>query len=96
MTDGIKHDQSKPRLDYLPWQAIGEVGKITDYGARKYTPHNWRTITDTGRHEAAMLRHYIAWKGGEELDDESGLHHLAHMACNALFLLELRGSTLAK
>jgi len=33
--------------------------------------------------------HLLAVGNGEELDSESGLHHLAHAACNALFILEL-------
>jgi len=34
------------------------------------------------------LRHLTAWWAGEDLDPESGLHHLAHAACCLMFLLE--------
>jgi hypothetical protein len=41
------------------------------------------------RYYAAALRHLPAWRGGEELDPESGLTHLAHALANAAFLMEL-------
>ena len=36
-----------------------------------------------------MLRHYIKYKNGELIDEESGLQHLSHMAWNALAVLQL-------
>jgi hypothetical protein len=32
-----------------------------------------------------MLRHLIALLDGEELDSESGLPHIGHIMCNAMF-----------
>lgn len=56
------------------------------YGAEKYEPNNWQKV-DKHRYYAAMMRHMVAELKGEDCDQESGLLHLAHMACNALFLL---------
>lgn len=36
-----------------------------------------------------MWRHLIAYQEGEELDEESGLPHLWHAACNMAFILEM-------
>ena len=33
--------------------------------------------------------HYIKYKNGEFIDEESGLPHLSHMAWNALAVLQL-------
>jgi hypothetical protein len=41
------------------------------------------------RYTAALLRHLAAREQGEVCDPESGLLHAAHMACNAMFILEL-------
>lgn len=87
--EGVKHDGGKPRLDLLPFDALEEVGKVLDYGAKKYAPHNWAKGMAWGRMLAACLRHLAAWARGVEVDPESGLHHLSHAACCALMLLAL-------
>ena len=89
MTVGIKHDQEKDRWDLLPWQATQQIVKVLTYGARKYTPDNWKQVRDSRiRYFAASMRHIVAWFLGERLDPESGLSHLAHAGCCILFLLD--------
>lgn len=89
MTEGIKHDKGKPRWDLLPWEAVTDVVKIMTYGADKYTPHNWKLV-EPERYVAALMRHLVAHETGEQDDPETGFPHLAHVACNALFLLYIR------
>ena len=36
----------------------------------------------------ALQRHLWAWKEGEQMDTESGKHHLAHALCCLMFLYE--------
>ncbi|UXN05240.1 dATP/dGTP diphosphohydrolase domain-containing protein [Bartonella sp. HY761] len=87
-----KHDSGKPRLDLLPVEPLLQIAKVLAFGAQKYGDHNWRSQTDGGfvwgRLYAATLRHLFAFWNGEDLDAESGLPHLAHAACNIIFLLE--------
>jgi hypothetical protein len=85
--NGIKHDQKKPIMSLLPFEALTEVAKILTFGKDKYGAHNWRNGMKWSRVESAMLRHYAAYADGEDIDFESKLFHTAHMACNALFLL---------
>ena len=40
------------------------------------------------RYVDALYRHLLAYIEGNEVDEESGLSHLAHMACNISFLLD--------
>lgn len=87
---GKKFDSDKPRMDLLPFDALLEVSRVLALGASKYGDDNWRLVEPISRYEAAMLRHLAAHKMGEETDPESGLSHLAHVACNALFLLARR------
>lgn len=82
-----KYDSSKPSLSLLPFEALTKVAEVLDHGATKYGPHNWREGTSWSRLESSLLRHYTAYQSGENYDPESGLLHLAHLACNALFLL---------
>ena len=85
---GLKHDGGKTRLDLLPPEAIRALGEVLTYGAAKYGPNNWRGV-EAFRYEAALLRHWLAWREGEWLDAESGLPHLWHVLCNAAFLVAL-------
>ncbi len=88
MTEGAKLDAGKPRWSLLPWQAVARVVEVLEYGARKYAVDNWRLVPDARRrYFDAAQRHLLAWWGGELVDAESGLPHLAHAACCALFLL---------
>lgn len=86
--DGIKHDNGKLQMSLLPFESLEEITKVLEYGAKKYSKDNWKFVPEgKTRYEDAMLRHFSAYKRGEEFDEESGLKHLHHMACNALFLI---------
>jgi hypothetical protein len=88
--EGRKDDGGKNELDLLPPRAIEAIGEVLSYGARKYSPDNWRKVPDgQRRYLAACLRHLFAHMRGEKNDPESGLPHLAHAGCCILFLLEL-------
>ena len=94
--DGVKYDGEKPKMHLLPPKAVFEVSKVLTYGANKYDEENWRKVPDLQtRYSAAALRHIFAHLDGEELDEESGLDHLAHAICCLLFKLEdkLNGSS---
>ena len=94
--DGLKFDGGKDRWDLLPLRATREIVRALTFGASKYGDENWRLVDNhRGRYWAAAWRHGVAWLLGEKLDPESGLHHLAHMGCCVLFLLdhELVGET---
>lgn len=84
-----KFDDKKLDYSLLPLEAVEELVKVLQHGADKYEKDNWRKCTDLDRYFSALLRHLFAWKKGETVDPDSGLPHLAHVACNAMFLLEL-------
>lgn len=90
---GMKYDGGKPRMallfDGCP-HALEAVAQVLTFGAQKYAAHSWQTVPEgEERYKSALLRHLTAVGKGEEIDSESNLHHLAHAACNALFILEL-------
>ena len=88
MTEAMKYDGEKVRLDLLPADPIIDVGKVLTYGAKKYSERNWEKGLAWSRCYGAALRHLLAWHKGETTDPETGLNHLAHAACEILFLLE--------
>lgn len=98
----FKADDGKDRFDLLMTKdgcasAIADVVKVLsfavrpkDQGGKGYVPHSWRQVPEgRRRYLSAMYRHLAAIERGEEVDDESGLPHLAHVATNALFLAEI-------
>lgn len=87
LTEGRKDDSSKPRMDLISPYAMEELGKVLAYGAKKYADRNWEKGIAWSRIVAALLRHLFAYLRGELVDPESGLSHLAHVLCNAHFLV---------
>ena len=83
---GLKYDNEKLRWHLLPFDAVEKIVEIMTYGAKKYKPNNWKLV-EPKRYIGALFRHLVAHLKGEEYDEESGYLHLAHMACNALFIL---------
>ena len=50
-----------------------------------------RRVVKPQRYRDALYRHWLAYLKGEQCDQESGLPHLWHLACNAAFLIEMEG-----
>lgn len=85
-----KNDKGKNQMNLIMPEWLEGIGQVMTYGARKYEPNSWQKVPDAiDRYEAALLRHYTAYKAGEVNDQESGLSHLLHCAVNALFLHSL-------
>lgn len=87
-----KADAGKPRPTLTPVSLIDAVTAVRMYGnAKYYGPENWRQV-EPQRYRDALYRHWLAYLKGEKCDQESGLPHLWHLACNAAFLIEMEGS----
>lgn len=88
--EGMKFDDHKPRPTLMPPKAEAEVVDVLTYGAKKYSPENWRKVPNaTERYLDAALRHISAFRRGENHDEESDLHPLAHAIAGLMFVLEL-------
>lgn len=85
-----KADSGKPTLSLVPKEIIYEIEKVRSYGVKKYKhPDNWKNV-EMERYHEALLRHTMAvWNDIGARDEESGLLHLSHIACNVAFLLEM-------
>ena len=88
-TGGRKFDGGKLQYGLLPPLALAETVKVLTFGAEKYEPDNWKFVPDSKRrYFDALQRHLWAYKAGEQMDPESGIHHLAHAMCCLMFLYE--------
>lgn len=74
----------------VPTRLIWQVGKVLDFGAQKYTAHNWRSGGSWSSCLDSALRHLFRMLEGAATDDESGLPETGHLGCNLAFLLEFQ------
>lgn len=86
-----KADHGKPCPSLCPVSLIEAVTAVRMYGTQKYgDPDNWKQV-EPERYHQAMLRHILAaWNDPYKIDPESGLPHIAHVATNIAFLLEMK------
>lgn len=89
---GAKADAGKPQLTLVPRAILPAIARVREYGTKKYgNPENWRQV-DKQRYRDAMFRHLLSYLDDPTgTDEESGLPHLWHVACNVAFLCELEG-----
>ena len=79
---------AKVPLHLVPPSAKHYLAMALADGAKKYGPYNWRDAAiSISTYKAALERHMDAFWDGEDLAEDSGIHHVAHaMACCALIL----------
>lgn len=89
--DGVETVRSplqKVRLDLVPAVPLALVAKVFTFGAAQYGDQNWRGGFSYSRCYGAAMRHMMKWWLGQETDEESNTHHLAHAIVNLMFLIE--------
>jgi hypothetical protein len=90
---GRKDDNGKLRWYLLRrylTPALESVLRVLSFGADKYGDGNWQHVQNAQtRYRDALDRHLAEIDKGITHDPDTGEHHLAHVATNALFLLEL-------
>ena len=92
--EGLKYDNGKPLVgDALQifGKAIMAVGECVLEGQKKYpTIDNWKKVDNAQqRYTNALIRHLIKHLSGQEMDEDSGLKHIQHVAWNALAICQL-------
>lgn len=77
---------TKPDYGCVPMSPIYELGRAMQNGADKYGAFNWREHdVRADVYINAARRHLDQWAAGDEVAEDSKVHHLAHaMACMAI------------
>lgn len=79
----------KAPMHLIPPYALEQTAWVQKLGAEKYGPYNWRkTGVCASTYVSAIMRHLNAWRDGEDLDPESGISHIAHIASSCNILLD--------
>lgn len=60
--------------------------EVLMFGAKKYTPNNWKKGLKYTEVCESLQRHLICFLDKEDIDKESKLSHVGHILCNAMFL----------
>ena len=85
----VKADAGKIRPTLVPTSLIRAVATVREYGVSKYgDSENWRKV-EPQRYRDALCRHLLAYLDDpNSKDEESGIPHLWHAACNIAFLID--------
>lgn len=75
--------------DVVMFQVLQGVVRVLEFGAKKYAAWNWIQGMSFDRLAQACARHLMA---GDCLDAESGLPHIYHALCEAMFLMEFEAN----
>ena len=81
--------KTKPPIGIIPGVALVQIAQALQNGANKYGEYNWREQEiEINVYIDAMLRHLIAYKDGEDVASDSGVHHIAHVLAGGAILLD--------
>lgn len=79
----------KTQLQLIPPAFNVEVAKALQNGSSKYGPWNWRqSRVEVMTYIGAMRRHIDAFLNGEDIDPDSGAHHLGCVAASAAIVID--------
>lgn len=86
MSKGSRFNINKPKYSILSLKELEPGVRVLEFGAEKYSRDNWKKGLKFSEILDSMMRHIAALQSGEWTDPESGLPHIGHIQCNALFL----------
>lgn len=75
-------------FDLIPAGPLFALAEHYGRGAKKYASRNWERGTDWSLNFAALMRHAWAFWRGEDVDPETGSHHMTAVAWHAFALVE--------
>jgi Domain of unknown function (DUF5664) len=89
MSEAGHKDEGKIGLQYiLAMSGLCSVAAVGDFGAKKYGQWNYKAGMPWMKLLGSCSRHLASFIRGEDIDPESKLPHLAHLAYDALMLLD--------
>ena len=86
MSQGDRFNEGKPKWSLVPQSSLIPMVQVLEFGAKKYGAYNWAKGLSIRETCESLKRHLDAFMEGEDIDSDSGLSHIGHIQCNALFL----------
>lgn len=81
----LRFNQGKVQWSLVDFKSIESLPKVLEFGAKKYSRNNWKKGLDLNQILDSLSRHLFALMDGQINDPESGLPHIGHVMCNAMF-----------
>ena len=79
----------KAPLGVVPASLVPFVAPAMAVGANKYGPYNWRAQkVQAMTYVEAAQRHLLAWVDGQEVAEDTGVHHIAHALAGLAILAD--------
>ena len=92
MSQLYKDTKGKPKLSLVPPQIMFDIAEVREYGNKKYPSDgkdNWKKV-GIDDYKDDLLRHTMKYlQDPKSKDEESGIEHYKHMACNIAFICEM-------
>lgn len=85
-TGSLRYNNGKPEMSQLDPRFIMELAKLMTQSEKKYGKYNWALGQKYTTTYDSLNRHMTAFLTGEEIDPESGIHHLIHCASNIMIM----------
>lgn len=82
----LRYNTGKSQYSLLALDCLEPCVRVLEFGAKKYARNNWRKGMPQTQILDSLMRHITALLSGELIDPESGLPHIGHIQCNAMFL----------
>jgi hypothetical protein len=83
---GLRYNLDKPQWSLVDFKSFEGMVRVLEHGTKKYSRNNWKQGLSVVQTSESLLRHVFAFLNGENIDLESGLSHVSHIQCNAMFL----------
>lgn len=81
-----RFNEGKPQWTLMDSKSMEPMIQVLMYGAKKYDRDNWKKACPKRLDLMDSLeRHSMKIISGEAVDPESGLPHIGHLMCNAMF-----------
>lgn len=81
-----RFNQGKMQWTMMDFKSMEPMIQVLMYGAKKYDRDNWKKACPKKLDLLDSLeRHFVGLVAGESVDQESGLPHIGHLMCNAMF-----------
>lgn len=85
---GGRKQRKLAQFSLIPSRPLWKIAEVFGFGANKYDSDNWRKSYSWKWSIDSLHRHINLFEQGQDIDDESGLPHLAHAAVHCMFMLE--------
>lgn len=84
----LRYNKGKPQFSHLSPDFILEMMTAMTKANEKYGYLNWTKSQEVRTASDSLMRHFLKFQQGADIDEELGVHHLALVAVNAMIIFQ--------